>query len=180
MPEGPEIHRAANRIAKALVGKTLTDVEFHYKTVEGLEHFFLDKKVEYVKARSKGLLISVGDYVMYSHNQLYGRWTVNRSTTKPKPTNRSLRVLFGNQKNTARLWSATDIEILEPWELPGHPYLAKLGPDVADLAVQYDDVLAQVSNPKFARRQLSGLMLDQGFLAGVGNYLRSEILFDAG
>jgi endonuclease-8 len=180
MPEGPEIHRAANRIAKALVGKTLTDVEFHYKTVEGLEHFFLDKKVEYVKARSKGLLISVGDYVMYSHNQLYGRWTVNRSTTKPKPTNRSLRVLFGNEKNTARLWSATDIEIFEPWELPGHPYLAKLGPDVADLAVQYDDVFAQISNPKFARRQLSGLMLDQGFLAGVGNYLRSEILFDAG
>ena len=180
MPEGPEIHRAANRIAKALVGKTLTDVEFHYKTVEGLEHFFLDKEVEYVKARSKGLLISVGDYVMYSHNQLYGRWTVNRSSTKPRPTNRSLRVLFGNGKNTARLWSATDIEILEPWELSGHPYLAKLGPDVADSAVEYDDVLAQVSNPKFSRRQLSGLMLDQGFLAGVGNYLRSEILFDAG
>ena len=51
---------------------------------------------------------------------------------------------------------------------------------MADSAVEYDDVLAQVSNPKFARRQLSGLMLDQGFLAGVGNYLRSEILFDAG
>ena len=180
MPEGPEIHRAANRIAKALVGKTLNQVEFHYKTVEGLEHYFLNKEVEYVKARSKGLLISVGDYVMYSHNQLYGRWTVNRATTKPKPTNRSLRVLLGNDKNTARLWSATDIEILEPWELPGHPYLAKLGPDVADLEVRFDDVLAQVSDKKFARRQLSGLLLDQGFLAGVGNYLRSEILFCAG
>ena len=68
MPEGPEIHRAANRIAKALVGKTLNQVEFHYKTVEGLEHYFLNKEVEYVNARSKGLLISVGDYVMYSHN----------------------------------------------------------------------------------------------------------------
>ena len=58
--------------------------------------------------------------------------------------------------------------------------MAKLGPDVADLQIKYEDVYAQVSNPKFARRQLSGLMLDQGFLAGVGNYLRSEILFDAG
>ena len=180
MPEGPEIHRAANRIAKALVGKTLNQVEVHYKTGDGFEHYFLNKEVEYVKARSKGLLISVGDYVMYSHNQLYGRWTVNRATTKPKPTNRSLRVLLGNDKNIARLWSATDIEILEPWELPGHPYLAKLGPDVADLEVKFDDVLAQVSDKKFARRQLSGLLLDQGFLAGVGNYLRSEILFCAG
>ena len=180
MPEGPEIHRAANKIAKALVGKDLEKVELHYKSVEGLEHLLLGKEVEYVKARSKGLLISVGDYVMYSHNQLYGRWTVNRSSTKPKPTNRSLRVLLGNEKNTARLWSATDIQILEPWELSGHPYLAKLGPDVADLEVKYDDVLSQVSNPKFARRQISGSLLDQGFLAGVGNYLRSEILFCAG
>ena len=48
MPEGPEIHRAANRIAKALVGKTLSEVEFHYKTVEGSEHLFVDKAVEYV------------------------------------------------------------------------------------------------------------------------------------
>ena len=57
MPEVPEIHRAANSIAKALVGKTLTDVEFHYKTVEGSEHLFVDKEVEYVKARSKGCLL---------------------------------------------------------------------------------------------------------------------------
>ena len=58
--------------------------------------------------------------------------------------------------------------------------MAKLGPDVADLEVKFDDVLAHISTPKFARRQLSGLLLDQGFLAGVGNYLRSEILFSAG
>ena len=32
----------------------------------------------------------------------------------------------------------------------------------------------------WSRRRLAGLYLDQGFLAGVGNYLRSEILFDAG
>jgi len=143
-----------------------------------LEHFFLGKEVQYVKARSKGLLISVGDYVMYSTPTLR-RWTVTEHS-KPDTTNRSLRVVFGNDKNTARLWSATDIEILEPWELSGHPYLAKLGPDVADLEIDFAEVIAQVSNPKFARRQLSGLLLDQSFLAGVGNYLRSEILFDAG
>ena len=180
MPEGPEIHRAANTLRKALEGQIITNVECPYQTIRNQEHRFLGKEVISVKARSKAMLIHIGDDVLYSHNQLYGRWTVNRATTKPRPTNRSLRVLFGNDKNTARLWSATDIEILEPWELPGHPYLAKLGPDVADLEVKYDDVLAHVSSPKFARRQLSGLLLDQGFLAGVGNYLRSEILFAAG
>ena len=32
---------------------------------------------------------------------------------------------------------------------------------------------------KFRNRQLASLFLDQSFLAGIGNYLRSEILFDA-
>jgi endonuclease-8 len=32
-------------------------------------------------------------------------------------------------------------------------------------------------DPAFRRRRLTSLLLDQGFLAGIGNYLRSEILF---
>ncbi|MCC6706705.1 MAG: hypothetical protein IT492_03995 [Gammaproteobacteria bacterium] len=34
--------------------------------------------------------------------------------------------------------------------------------------------------PAFRRRSVAALYLDQGFLAGIGNYLRSEILFFAG
>ena len=44
----------------------------------------------------------------------------------------------------------------------------------------FDRVLAQYQNPRFQKRRLSTLLLDQGFLAGMGNYLRSEILFVAG
>ena len=45
--------------------------------------------------------------------------------------------------------------------------------------MEFNEVLEQIQNPKFGRRQLSHLLLDQGFLAGVGNYLRSEILHSA-
>src|SRR3546814_12432454 len=34
-------------------------------------------------------------------------------------------------------------------------------------------------DPRFAGRSLGSLLLDQGFLAGMGNYLRSEVLFAA-
>ena len=51
-------------------------------------------------------------------------------TTEAKKWNRSLRVALTTDKHTCRLWSATDILLMEPWELSGHPYLAKLGPDV--------------------------------------------------
>jgi formamidopyrimidine-DNA glycosylase len=60
------------------------------------------------------------------------------------------------------------------------PYIARLGPDVADQELEIAPVLEQVQNPKFGGRQLCHLLLDQSFLAGVGNYLRSEILFNAG
>ena len=37
----------------------------------------------------------------------------------------------------------------------------------------------RLRSDKFRRKKLSRLYLDQHFLAGVGNYLRSEILFEA-
>ena len=41
-------------------------------------------------------------------------------------------------------------------------------------------VLARLRQPAFARRSLAALLLDQGFLAGLGNYLRSDILHATG
>ena len=72
-----------------------------------------------------------------------------------------------------------NIMLLEPWMLSGHPYLSKLGPDVADIHTETSAIFGQLREERFRRRQLCHLLLDQSFLAGVGNYLRSEILFDA-
>ena len=180
MPEGPEIHRAANTIRRALEGQIITHVECPYATIRGQEHRFLEKEVLRVKARSKAMLIHVGDDVLYSHNQLYGRWTVQKKSSKERKTNRSLRIKLETETHVACLWSATDIELLEPWEVEQHPYIARLGPDVADEEIEYKPVLEQIQNKKFGGRQLCHLLLDQSFLAGVGNYLRSEILFNAG
>ena len=102
-----------------------------------------------------------------------------RKTSKGRKTNRSLRIKLETETHVASLWSATDIELLEPWEVEQHPYIARLGPDVADEEIEYKPVLEQIQNKKFGRR-ICHLLLDQSFLAGVGNYLRSEILFNAG
>ena len=179
MPEGPEIHRAAHRLRKALEGQVITHVECPYATIRGQEHRFLEQEVLQVKARSKAMLMYIGEEVLYSHNQLYGRWTVQKKTSKERKTNRSLRIKLETETHVACLWSATDIELLEPWQVENHPYIARLGPDVADEEIEFKSVLEQIQNTKFGGRQLCHLLLDQSFLAGVGNYLRSEILFNA-
>ena len=73
MPEGPEIHRAANNLRKVLEGNIITHVECPYASIRGQEHRFIGQEVLRVKARSKAMLIYVGEDVLYSHNQLYGR-----------------------------------------------------------------------------------------------------------
>jgi endonuclease-8 len=73
------------------------------------------------------------------------------------------------------LYSATDVHWLRGEE---HPYLQDLGPDV--LTVGTDEIARRLGEGRWSRRALGTSLLDQAFFAGVGNYLRSEILFVAG
>ena len=57
--------------------------------------------------------------------------------------------------------------------------MSELGPDPLDRAVGRETVLRRLAETPFRRRRLAGLLLDQRFMAGLGNYLRSEILFQA-
>ena len=62
-------------------------------------------------------------------------------------------------------------------ELVEHPFLKKLGPDILDEATTAGLLADRLATRRFAGRSLGALYLDQGFVAGIGNYLRSEILF---
>ena len=177
MPEGPEIKRAADAVAAALEGRRLTRVELPYPSVADYQEHWQGLTVEQVTSRGKALLIRFSNEdVLYSHNQLYGRWFIRKPGNYPT-TNRQLRVALENDHKLAALYSATDIEVLRPDQLDEHPYLAGLGPDILDPDFGPEALRRRLLEPEFRRRQLASLYLDQGFLAGPGNYLRSEILF---
>ncbi len=53
------------------------------------------------------------------------------------------------------------------------------GPDVLDPETSIEQVIDRFQDRRFCRRSFLVLLLDQGFLCGLGNYLRSEILFVA-
>jgi endonuclease VIII len=63
---------------------------------------------------------------------------------------------------------------------PSSSFLSRLGPDALSAKLDWRTLAARLDAPTFRRRSLAALYLDQGFLAGIGNYLRSEILFFAG
>lgn len=180
MPEGPEVHRKARSLRRVLVGRTPDPLVLLHPKVAAAQQALDGRAVTAVDARGKAFLLRFeGDLTLYVHLQLYGRWVVQRRTTAVRG-NRALRVGLYTDTHAALLFSATHLGVHTDSELRRHPYLAKLGPDALDDAVTVRDVHALLESDRFRRRQLAGLLLDQGFVAGVGNYLRSEILFCAG
>ena len=112
MPEGPEIRRAADRIGKALVGKIVEAGSWPFPSLQQADSLILGHEVLSVTSRAKAMLIRFSSgWTMYSHNQLYGRWTVHLKATDPR-SNRSLRAEFLPDKHAVRLWSATDLSLI--------------------------------------------------------------------
>ena len=181
MPEGPEIRREADAIHAALAGKPLTRVEYRVPRLAAAARQLRGVEVVRSYARGKAMLVEFANGMThYSHNQLYGRWKVMPATRDPERGRRMVRVILGNDDALAVLYSATQIELLPTRALAGHRFLAKLGPDALDTATTPVLVGERLADPRRARSTLGALLLDQTFVAGVGNYLRSDILFAAG
>ena len=136
------------------------------------------RKVKRVRPRGKALLTELSDLAIYSHNQLYGRWFVVERGEELQ-TGRQLRLALHTRRHACLLYSASDIEVLRAGDVESHSFISKLGPDVLDEATTDQTIATRYAEPQFQGRQLGSLLLDQGFLAGLGNYLRSEILFCA-
>lgn len=178
MPEGPEVHREADKIRDAIGGQVPIYLYFYHEHLKSFEEDLADRKIEKVEAYGKGLVISFEDDAhIYSHNQLYGKWFIKPAGETPK-TNRQLRLEIRTHQNSALLYSASEIDVLDSESLEEHPYLSKLGPDLLK-GVDKEAILKRSTDDRFRRRSFASLLLNQEYLAGVGNYLRTEILFDA-
>ena len=174
------MYRMARKIARAIGDAPLTEVWFAFDSLQPWSERLNHQKLRSVETRGKALLLRFENgETIYTHNQLYGRWLFSAPDRRPD-TQRQLRLALSTSKRSALLYSASDIEVLPPGSLQSHPFIARIGLDILSSGAESRQVAEWMAQPKFARRQLGHLLLDQRYLAGVGNYLRSEILFYAG
>jgi len=180
MPEGPEIRKAADRLETAIAHQPTTEVFFAFEHLHPYAEKLTGHTVTRIATHGKALVTYFdNDLCVYSHNQLYGKWMVRQAYNFPK-TNRQLRFAIHTDRKSALLYSASDIAVLTADEVPQHPFIQKLGPDILAPQVTREQIFDWVQEKAFYRRRFTTLLLDQGFLCGVGNYLRSEILFVSG
>ena len=179
MPEGPEIRRAADKLEKAIAREPIAEIFFAFDHLKRYEEMLTGDRVLAIQTYGKAMVIRCASQLnIYSHNQLYGVWYIRKPYDYP-PTNRQLRLAIHNSRRSALLYSASDIAVLRNDELLIHPFLSRLGPDVLDQSVTSEQLVARFLAKQFCRRGLPTLLLNQHFLCGLGNYLRSEVLFVA-
>jgi endonuclease-8 len=179
MAEGPEVKRKAEKLREFLVGERLDEVRFVLERLHPFEALLTDKKVLGVETYGKAMVFRIeGGLSLYVHPKMFGHWILRVKPGLPK-TDRALRITLRTARGAAFLYSTNDMGVFTDAQLETHPYLTRLGPDVLDPSLTEDEVLERYRDPRFAAKRLTTLLLDQSFLAGVGNYMRSEILFEA-
>lgn len=172
MPEGPEIFLAARAVHAAVADQPIT-LQLHYPELLSKARSLRGVPIVRVHARSKAMLTEFANgLVLYSHNQLYGQWVVHGAAEPLLP--RQVRLVIRSALHQTVLYSATDFAWLKAGQEQTHPYIAKLGPEALSAQVTAQQIAQRLA--AFGRRVVADALLDQHVLAGLGNYLRADIL----
>lgn len=183
MPEGPEVRKYADALEAVLAGRVITSLEARTREarawLQGNEERLRGRRVNRVFSHGKHLIgLIEGGFFFQSHLMMWGRWQIFIPEA-PVEKDRRERARIVVEGGAAVLLSAPIFNVGE-----GDPYrlienLASLGPD----AIPYDGTF---DGAEFRRRLLlsehqeitiGAALLNQRILAGLGNYLRAEVLF---
>lgn len=182
MSEGPEIHRVAAKLHEELVGSRIVGIETRLKKAKAWieEHPGLleDRAIRRVYAAGKNLLWELeGDIYFHFHLLMFGKirtYTLRHrvpyeSTTRAHIVTTSRQMLLINGQ-------VFNIGIGEPFEQI--PTLREIGPDICAVPFNRELFVERLTRPTNLDLEVAPVLLDQSVAAGVGNYLKSDILFE--
>jgi len=189
MPEGPEVRKYADALDEALTGRAIVSLEARTKEARKWLHDneprLRGRRVKNVVSHGKHLIGYIeGDFFFHSHLMMWGRWqTFGPSRRRKSPP---IELPEKDRRERARIVVEGAAAILLSAPIfnvgAGDPYdiieiLSTLGPDALPHRGRFD-------REEFLRRLLEhkddtigAALLNQRIVAGLGNYLRAEILF---
>ena len=181
MPELPEVETTVRALRAPLIGRTITEVRNdwprHIATpgLPELQRRVYGRSIQAINRRAKYLVFSLSDdETLIVHLKMSGHLAVvNRETPPDKyahtifglDNGRELR--FRDTRKFGRVYLVQD-----PVDILGH-----LGPEPLEPTFTVSLLQARLQNRK---RALKPLLLDQTFVAGIGNIYADEALFYAG
>lgn len=181
MPEGDTIFRAARTLNRALAGDVVARFESIFPALTRVDdsHPMVGRTIESVSSRGKHLLIAFsGDLVLRTHMRMNGTWHIYRAGEKWQRPARDMRILIATERFVAVGFNVPVAEFLSARELERSPVLSKLGPDLLAASFDRDEVQRRIRAQPLAA--IADVLLDQRVVAGIGNVLKSEVLFVSG
>ena len=178
MPEGDTIFKTARLLHGGLAGQAVTRFESVFPALNRVddEHPVAGRVIESVISRAKHLLIVfTGDLILHTHMRMNGAWHLYASGERWRRPARDMRIVIEAGDQTAVGFTIPVAEFLTARTLARHDQLRRLGPDLLD--PQFDPADARDRLRARGPDAVGDALLNQQVLSGLGNVLKSEVLF---
>ena len=185
MPEGPEVRRYAEALDAALAGEPVVEIAARTRAAKAWlaerGDDIVGRRVERVRSHGKHLVGWLeGGFYFHAHLMMWGRWQL-LPTDPDEARDRRERARIVTPTVTAQLLSAPIFDVGEGDPTADVEHLATLGPDALPYFEEgpFDAIgfFERLLLPENAHREIGAALLDQQIVAGLGNYLRAEVLF---
>ena len=179
MPELPEVETVVRTLEAQLGNVTIVDVQVFWRNIidQDLEVFYKIKNqtiLEY-KRYGKYLIFKCNDYSMIAHLRMEGKFYILDTNI---PYDKHVHVIFKLNNNKYLQYHDTrkfGKMLIIPNDLVNKYFIDKnLGLDAIDENIDYKDLYKKWHPRKIT---LKKMLLDQSFLAGIGNIYADEICF---
>jgi len=176
MPELPEVETIVRGLKDELIGKTILSADVFWArtlampTVKKFKEQINGQKIIGVSRRAKYLILQLKNYNLLIHLRMSGDLILRESKIKPAKHDRLTLQLsgkyylaFNDTRKFGRVWFTDNPESV----------LSKLGPEPLEKGFTAEWLYKNLQSKK---RQLKPLLLDQTFIAGLGNIYTDECL----
>ena len=188
MPELPEVETIRRDLDKEVIGKRIKSVEAtglrsirRHKTKKNFISQLEGRKITAVQRKGKYLLLKLDDgNLLVIHLGMSGQLLRAKSTREPTLKHTHVVITFtqGGQLRYVDPRTFGELFVTTPDELAHEvPELAHLGFDPLEEVMSWTAFGDQLHQKK---TKLKALLMDQKFIAGIGNIYSDEILFAAG
>ena len=178
MPEGDTLARTAAGLRPWLVGRpVLAARAYGPGAVPRLERV-VGAVVTGVDAIGKNLVIRLGNGLeLRTHLRMRGSWHRYRPGERWRRPPSRARLVLEVEDSVAVCFDAPVVELFEQRAAAAHPVLGRLGPDLLAPTPDLDEAVRRLRDPSRAERPVAEALLDQRALAGIGNEVRNEVLW---
>lgn len=178
MPEGDTLVRTAAGLRPHLVGRRVTAATARAPGPRAER--LVGATVTAVEATGKNLLVRFDNGLeVRTHLRMHGSWHRYRPGERWRLPAARARLVIEVPGSVAVCFDAPVVELLEQRAEALHPSLSGLGPDLSGESFDADEAIRRLRDPGRAELAIAEALLDQRALAGIGNEVKNEVLWES-